>query len=132
MIQKTDPTFTAVNDICNGDVLNPLPTTSNNGVNGTWTPALDNTLTTQYTFTPDAGECANTATLVILVNQKTDPTFAAINDICNGAALDPLPTISNNGVNGTWTPALDNTLTTLIHLRQLQDSVQIQQRLPSQ
>ena len=112
VIQKTDPTFTAVNDICNGDVLNPLPTTSNNGVNGTWTPALDNTLTTQYTFTPDAGECANTATLVILVNQKTDPTFAAINDICNGAALDPLPTISNNGVNGTWTPALDNTLTT--------------------
>jgi len=112
VIQKTEPTFTAVNDICNGDVLNPLPTTSNNGVNGTWAPALDNTLTTQYTFTPDAGECANTATLVILVNQKTDPTFAAINDICNGAALDPLPTISNNGVNGTWTPALDNTLTT--------------------
>ena len=132
VIQKTDPTFTAVNDICNGDVLNPLPTTSNNGVAGTWTPALDNTLTTQYTFTPDTGECANTATLVILVNQKTDPTFASINDICNGAALDPLPTISNNGVNGTWTPALDNTLTTLIHLHQLQDSVQIQQRLPSQ
>jgi gliding motility-associated-like protein len=113
VIQKTDPTFTAVNDICNGDVLNPLPTTSNNGVNGTWTPALDNTLTTQYTFTPDAGECANAATLVILVNQKTDPTFAAVNDICNGAALDPLPTISNNGVNGTWSPILDNTLTTL-------------------
>ena len=112
VIQKTDPTFTAVNDICNGDVLNPLPTTSNNGVNGTWSPALDNTLTTQYTFTPDAGECANTATLVILVNQKTDPTFAAVNDICNGDALIPLPTTSNNGVNGTWTPALDNTLTT--------------------
>ena len=111
--QKVNPLFTPVDDICNGDVLASLPTTSNDGIIGTWTPVLDNTTTTLYTFTPDAGLCANAATLVILVNQKTDPTFAAINDICNGDALDPLPTTSNNGVNGTWTPVLDTTLTTL-------------------
>ena len=110
--QKVDPDFNAVNDICNGDILTPLPTTSNNGVNGTWTPALDNTLTTLYTFTPEAGECANPATLTINVNQKVNPDFNAVNDICNGDILTPLPTTSNNGVNGTWTPALDNTITT--------------------
>ena len=111
--QKVNPLFTPVNDICNGGILTPLPTTDNNGITGTWTPALDNTLTTLYTFTPDAGECANAATLVILVNQKTDPTFATVNDFCNGAVLTPLPTTSNNGITGTWSPALDNTLTTL-------------------
>ena len=47
------PTFTQVDPICNGDFLAALPTTSNNGVTGTWSPAIDNTATTIYTFTPD-------------------------------------------------------------------------------
>ena len=38
----------------------PLPTTSLEGITGTWSPALDNTATTTYTFTPDAGQCATT------------------------------------------------------------------------
>ena len=49
------PTFTQVADICEGEALAALPLVSNNGVNGTWAPALDNTVTTIYTFTPDAG-----------------------------------------------------------------------------
>ena len=110
--QKTEPVFTAVADICNGDVLNPLPTTSNDGFTGTWTPVLDNTLTTVYTFTPDAGECADPTTLTINVNQKVDPDFNIVNDVCNGAILAPLPTLSNDGFNGTWSPALDTTTTT--------------------
>ena len=110
--QKTEPVFTAVADICNGDILNPLPTTSNDGFTGTWTPVLDNTLTTVYTFTPDAGECADPTTLTINVNQKVDPDFNIVNDVCNGAILAPLPTLSNNGFNGTWSPALDTTTTT--------------------
>lgn len=106
------PTFTAVDPICNGDTLNPLPTTSLEGITGAWTPALDNTLTKTYTFTPDAGQCADTQTLEIVVNQPTTPTFAAVAPICSGAILSPLPTTSIEGVTGTWTPALDNTLTT--------------------
>ena len=113
MNQKVDPDFTPVNDICNGDVLAPLPTTSNDGIVGTWTPAVDNTLTTTYTFTPDPNECANPATLTIVVNQKVNPDFTPVDDICTGTVLAPLPTTSNNGVTGTWSPALDNTITTL-------------------
>ena len=110
--QPATPTFTAIADICNGDALSALPTTSNNGYTGTWSPALDNTATTTYTFTPDAGQCATTTSLTITVNQPATPTFTAIADICNGDALSALPTTSNNGYTGTWSPALDNTTTT--------------------
>ncbi|MCF6133303.1 T9SS type A sorting domain-containing protein [Flavobacterium wongokense] len=110
--QPTIPTFTAVADICSGGSLSPLPTTSNNGYTGSWSPALNNTLTTIYTFTPDAGQCAATTTLTINVNQPVTPTFTPVADICNGDALSPLPTISNNGYTGTWSPALNNALTT--------------------
>jgi hypothetical protein len=58
-------------------LLSPLPTTSNNGITGTWSPALNNTTTTTYTFTPDAGQCAVIETLTINVNPipLTSPIF---------------------------------------------------------
>ena len=108
----TTPTFTAVSPICSGDALSALPTTSNNSITGTWSPALNNTATTTYTFTPTAGQCATTTTLSITVTPNVTPTFTAISPICSGAALSALPTTSNNGVTGTWSPALDNTTTT--------------------
>ncbi len=107
-----NPTFTAVAAICSGDALAPLPTTSNNGINGTWAPALDNTATTTYTFTPTTGQCATTTTLTITVNPLITPTFAAVAAICSGDPLAPLPTTSTNGITGTWAPALNNTATT--------------------
>ena len=110
--QPITPTFDTVAAICNGDTLPPLPTISNNGYTGTWSPALDNTVTTTYTFTPDSGQCATTASLTITVNQPITPAFTAVNPICNGGSLLPLPTISNNGYTGSWSPALDNTVTT--------------------
>jgi gliding motility-associated-like protein len=110
--QKETPTFTAIESICEGESLGPLPLQSNNSINGTWTPALNNTATTEYTFTPDSGQCANTTTLTITVNQKETPTFTAISAVCEGETLDPLPLQSNNSINGTWTPALNNTATT--------------------
>ncbi len=112
VIQPTTPTFTPVAPICNGAALSALPTTSNNGYSGTWSPALDNTVTTTYTFTPTAGQCANTSSLTITVNQPVTPIFTAVAPICNGDALSALPTTSNNGYSGTWSPALDNTATT--------------------
>jgi len=106
------PTFTQVAAICSGASLSALPTTSNNGVSGTWSPALDNTTTTTYTFTPAAGSCANTTTMQIVVNPIVTPTFTQVAAICSGASLSALPTTSNNGIDGTWSPALDNTTTT--------------------
>ena len=108
------PTFTQVDPICNGDVLAALPTTSNNGVTGTWSPAIDNTATTIYTFTPDASAelVRVNQTMTITVNPLITPTFTQVDPICNGDVLAALPTTSNNGVTGTWSPAIDNTRTT--------------------
>lgn len=106
------PTFNPVAPICAGASLSPLPTSSINGITGSWSPALNNTATTTYTFTPTAGLCARTATLTITVNTKVTPTFAPVAPICAGAALAALPTTSNNGITGTWAPALNNTATT--------------------
>lgn len=109
---QVTPLFTQVAPICNGDALNALPTTSNNGIDGTWSPALNNTSTTLYTFTPDAGECATTATMIIVVNNPILPVFDPVAPICSGASLSPLPTTSNNGITGSWSPALNNTAIT--------------------
>ena len=109
------PTFTQVDPICSGDVL-ALPTTSNNGVTGTWSPAMDNTATTIYTFVPDTTQpgqaCAVNQTMTITVNPIT-PNFTQVAAICNGEALAVLITTSDNGITGTWSPAIDNTATTL-------------------
>ncbi|WP_338731717.1 T9SS type B sorting domain-containing protein [Mangrovimonas cancribranchiae] len=106
------PTFTPIDPICEGDTLAALPTTSNNGVTGSWSPAIDNTATTIYTFTPDAGQCAVTETMEIIVNPTVMPIFTPVDPVCEGEALAALPTISNNGITGSWSPAIDNTTTT--------------------
>ena len=109
----TKPTFTAVSPICEGETLSALPTTSNNSINGTWSPALNNNSTTTYVFTPDpSGPCADTASLTIVVNPATIPTFTAVSPICVGGTLSALPTTSNNNITGTWSPAINNTTTT--------------------
>jgi gliding motility-associated-like protein len=108
----TVPTFNPISPICNGAALSPLPTTSNNGVTGTWSPALNNTATTTYTFTPSAGQCATTTTLIVAVNPVVVPAFTQVNPICSGASLSSLPTTSNNGITGTWSPGMNNTATT--------------------
>jgi hypothetical protein len=106
------PTFTQVAPICSGATLNALPTLSINGITGTWSPALNNTATTTYTFTPSDGQCATTATMTITVNPNITPTFTQVAPICSGATLNALPTTSTNGIIGTWSPALNNTVTT--------------------
>ncbi len=191
----TTPTFTQVSPICLGATLNALPTTSNNSIAGIWSPSLNNTATTNYTFTPTSTAsptCATNATMSIAVNTLpsatitasgstsicqggtltlnantgsglnyqwknngtnisgatssnysasaaglytvqvtnsnncsstssstsvtvnplTTPTFTQVAPICFGGVLGALPTASNNSINGTWSPSLDNTLTT--------------------
>jgi gliding motility-associated-like protein len=110
------PTFTQAAAICNGGTLDALPTSSDNNITGTWSPAMDNTLTTTYIFTPDTTQpgqaCAVTETMTITVNPLITPIFTQVAAICNGGTLDALPTTSDNNITGTWSPAMDNTLTT--------------------
>jgi uncharacterized protein (TIGR02145 family) len=107
-----NPIFTQIAPICSGTTINPLPTISPNGITGTWSPALNNNQTTTYTFTPDVGQCAVIATQIITVNPQITPTFTQIAPICLGTTINPLPTISTNGITGTWSPALNNNQTT--------------------
>lgn len=69
------PTFNQVSPICRGNMLSPLPTVSNEGISGTWSPALDNITTTIYTFTPNSGECATLQTMTITVNENDSFTL---------------------------------------------------------
>jgi gliding motility-associated-like protein len=107
------PTFTQVSPICQGGTLNALPTTSTNNITGSWSPALNNNDTTEYTFTPDGSQCAINTTMTIVVNPNTTPTFDSVVAICQGETLNPLPTTSLNGIDGTWSPALNNNGTTV-------------------
>jgi len=109
---STIPSFNSVNPICVGATLSPLPTTSTNSITGTWSPALNNSATTTYTFVPTSGQCIANGTLTITVNPNFTPLFTTINPICYGATLAPLPTTSTNSITGTWSPALNNLATT--------------------
>ena len=107
---QTVPTFTQLGPFCSGTSFT-LPTTSNNGISGTWSPSINNTSTTTYTFTPSVGQCATTTTMNVTINNQLIPTFTQLGPFCSGTSFT-LPTTSNNGITGTWSPAINNTTTT--------------------
>ena len=82
------PTFNAIAPICSGATLAALPTTSNNNIQGTWSPVLDNTVTTTYTFTPNAGQNASSTTITITVNANPIATASSNTPICAGTSLN--------------------------------------------
>jgi hypothetical protein len=93
------PSFVQVAPICSGGSFT-LPTTSNNGIAGSWAPAVNNTTTTTYTFTPNSGQCATTATMTVTVNPNVTPSFAQVAPICSGGSFS-LPTTSTMALLGT-------------------------------
>ena len=108
------PTFAAMALICQNSTAPPLPLTSTNGITGTWNPATINTSTvgtTNYTFTPDPGQCGTTALLSVTITNQITPAFATIDAICQNSTAPPLPVTSTNGITGTWNPATINTST---------------------
>ena len=107
------PTFSfgTSSAICAGGAVPGLPTTSTNGITGTWSPAsIDNQNSGTYTFTPTAGICATTTTFDVTVNPNVTPTFSfgTSSTICAGGTVPLLPNISTEGITGTWSPAVVN------------------------
>src|SRR5690554_4689920 len=105
---EVTPTFAQIPPICQGTTAPTLPTTSTNGITGTWNPAAVSNSTvgnTTYTFTPAAGQCAESETMVINVVEEITPTFAQIPPFCQGTTAPTLSTTSTNGITGTWSPA---------------------------
>ena len=104
------PSFTQVSPICSGEMIT-LPTTSINGVSGSWSPSINNTATTTYTFTPTSGQCAQTTTMSVVVNSEIVPVFTQQGPLCSGTPIT-LPNTSTNGITGTWSPPINNSTTT--------------------
>ena len=63
------PIFTSIPPVCKCNPIQALPTSSSNGITGTWNPPVSNTVTTTYTFTPDTGQCATNTTMTITIYQ---------------------------------------------------------------
>ena len=111
---EVTPTFTQIGPLCQNSTAPSLPGTSNNGINGTWSPATINTATagtTTYTFTPAAGQCALPFTMSIVITPEVTPTFTQIGPLCQNSTAPTLPTTSTNNITGVWSPATINTAT---------------------
>lgn len=106
------PLFPIIGPICEGETF-VLPTTSINGVVGSWTPAINNTATTTYTFAPDLANCIDPIQITVEVNPRVIPFFNPIDPICEGATLPVLPSVSVDGIEGVWSPNVNNTVTTV-------------------
>ena len=130
VLEKTIPSFTVPGPFCQGDTPVVLSNTSNNGVQGIWTPsATIDTATsgiTQYTFTPDASfQCAEVitidvevtaactfnsiATAVHIESCETTPGGEFFNITGSGAtSIGPLTNVFPNNDYGTFVQGSDN------------------------
>ncbi|WP_396210734.1 PKD domain-containing protein, partial [Flavobacterium sp.] len=121
-----------VNNICLGEIFQPVNTSnvsvlsSSTLVSYNWnfgdgtTSTLMNPIhvynsvgnyTISLEVTTNWG-CKNIHSETITVNPNITPIFNPVTPICSGTSLNPLPTTSNNGIYGTWSPILNNTATT--------------------
>ncbi|RZJ34140.1 MAG: choice-of-anchor D domain-containing protein [Flavobacterium sp.] len=89
------PSFDPIAAFCAGSTAPTLPATSTNGISGTWSPtSVSNTASGTYTFTPNVGQCATTATLSITVDpQPVGGTLAGSTTVC-GATNNGMLTLS--------------------------------------
>lgn len=98
------PLFTQLGPYCSGSAI-ILPATSSNGYTGTWNPAVNNTATTTYTFTPATGQCAlGGQTMTIQISPALTGTEAVT--ICYGQSYTfngMNYTTSNNTATDTFT-----------------------------
>lgn len=98
------PTFDPIGPYCSGAVINALPSTSNNGITGTWAPAIDNTKTATYTFNPNANQCANSTSLVIDINPIPKISIIENPILCKGESTTLTTQVDLNGGTYLWTP----------------------------
>ena len=91
----TTPTFTQIADMCEGFSPAPvLPTTSIQGVTGTWSPSptIDTSIvgSTIYTFTPNLGQCAIGTTMKINIIPLPVADLLSPVNACDSYTLLPL------------------------------------------
>ena len=100
-----------------------MPTSSTNGLIGSWSPAINNITTTTYTFTPNAGQCATTTSLTIVVDQIVQPTGE------NNQAFNSNSTLANIAVSPATVLWYASSQDALANLNQLPPSTILQNGL---
>lgn len=110
IVPQITPIFNFATSLCQNDNL-LFPVSTQTGAFGTWSPAFDNQNTTTYTFTPTistpAVGCPTPTQHTVNIIPSTVPTFSLIDSICFNGQLT-FPTVSDNSITGTWSPAFDN------------------------
>jgi gliding motility-associated-like protein len=113
IVPPTTPNFSFVNSLCEGASF-VFPTTSINGISGTWTPAFNNQLSATYTFSPDIstilGACASYVNETMTIIPTLSPSFNFADSLCEDAVFN-FPDVSIEGITGIWTPTFNNQAT---------------------
>ena len=112
ILPEVTPVFVQLGPLCQNSTAPALPSVSNNGVTGTWDPAVIDTKdtgTVNYLFTPVAGQCAVPFTMAIFISPEITPEFVQIGPLCQNSTAPALPSVSTNGITGTWYPAVIDT-----------------------
>ncbi|MBK6281824.1 MAG: hypothetical protein IPF54_03400 [Draconibacterium sp.] len=111
-IEITDeikPLFANLGPFCLNNIAPELPSVSDNNISGKWDPvkvATDKVGTFTYTFTPDPGQCAVPVSIDIEISDEIQPVLAEIGPFCLNSVPTELPVVSENGLTGTWIPAI--------------------------
>ena len=105
------PTFSALGPFCIDEDVSQisLSQTSNEGITGSWSPAVVTSGTvgaSTYVFTPNNLQCTNLGSLTVVVTNPIVPSFDQLGPYTQAAIPTPLPIISNDSppITGTWSP----------------------------
>ncbi|MBB1150789.1 MULTISPECIES: gliding motility-associated C-terminal domain-containing protein [unclassified Myroides] len=104
------PSFDPLGPYCSNTDFT-LPDTSKEGYTGTWSPQVNNQQTTTYTFTPQDPRFKPTTMTVEIIPPTVELQFDMETSVCKGSDFS-LPSMSTDGVEGTWTPAINTQETT--------------------
>ncbi len=100
------PEFSFTTEFCESQNEFPaLPTTADNGIEGTWEPEEISEDNFTYLFTP-ATDCSEETSIVISFEAEEEPIFNLPSEICEGESFE-FPTTSENGISGSWSPEFD-------------------------
>ncbi|MFO7703229.1 MAG: T9SS type B sorting domain-containing protein [Psychroflexus maritimus] len=103
IISAETPVFNLPELVCQGDFVE-LPSESENGIQGSWNTDFDVNNSAIYSFTPDEEECANEVNVNIEIIETIVPNFNLPDEVCENQDFE-LPTLSENEISGTWSPA---------------------------
>jgi gliding motility-associated-like protein len=103
------PTFGGIGPFCQDTTAPVLPSTSNEGISGTWEPASISTAnvgSATYTFTPTGNQCASVSQIVIAINPLPGLTMGPGITIAAGTSTLLNVSVMGNIMTYLWTPSI--------------------------